>query len=131
MTFFDAILLAAGTYYVIDGLAGFAQTRRWPFLSELFGAWLVAMTPFAEAQPPLRLALIAAGAFSLLPIAFSLITAFRGDAGRQSLREFIAVKRQPRTLAEQFTFRYKPYSELPPISPPRRVPPRRERKARR
>jgi hypothetical protein len=129
MSFFDAILLVGGTYYVIDGLAGFIQTRRWPFLSELFGAWLVAMTPLVAAQPMLRAILIAVGAFSLLPIAFSLITVFRSDAGRQSLREFIAVRRQPRTLIEQFTFRYKPYSELPPIPPPRQRPSRRERRA--
>lgn len=127
MTFIDVLLLLVGAYYVIDGVAGFAQTRSWPFLSELFGAWLMASIPIVSTQPILWDALVAVGAIGVISIGATVWQLFRGDASRQEFRTFIAVKRQPRTTLERYTFRYKPYAQLPPVAPPRKVPARRAR----
>ena len=128
MTFFDVLLLVFGIYYLIDGAAGYLQTRSLPFLYELFGAWLIAAVSPVSSVPALWTVLVAIGGIGLLAIGVTFVSLFRSDQSRQPMREFIVIKRQPRTLIEQYTFRYKPYSRLPPLPPPDAPPPRRSRK---
>ena len=117
MTFLDILLLVFGIYYLIDGVAGYLQTRSVPFLYELLGAWLIATVSPVSSVPALWTFLVAIGGVGLLAIGVTIVGLFRSDQSRQPMREFIAIKRQPRTLVEQYTFRYKPYAHLPPQPP--------------
>lgn len=125
VTFLEILYLLVGIYYVIDGTAGYLQTRNWLFLSELLGAWLIASTRIGYSVPALWLWLIAVGALSLIPIAVSLWGAFRSERHLQPVREFLVIKRQPRDVLTRYTFRYKPYSQLPPYKPRPAIPARK------
>ena len=125
MPLIEILYLLVGAYYVVDGLAGYLQTRNWLFFSELLGAWLIASSHVGYAVPPLWVALIAIGALSLIPIGVSLWQAFRSDRELRAVREYLVVKRQSRDVLTRFTFRYKPYSQLGPFKPHRPVPARR------
>ncbi len=125
MNALEVLYFMVGAYYVIDGLAGYAQTRNWLFLSELLGAWLIASTRIGYSQPLVWAVLITIGALSLIPPLVSLLAAFRSDRYRQPVREFIVIKRQPRDALTRYTFRYKPYAQLPPLRPPWTIPPRK------
>jgi hypothetical protein len=120
VTLLDGLYLVFGTYYVLDGLFGVAQTRNWLFLSELLACWvLAASTPFVAAPVILRAVLLAIGTLSLIPLAFSLYAIIRGGERYQIVKEFAAIRRQRRSLIQRYIFRYKPYAQLtpPPASP--------------
>ena len=122
MTFLDGVYLVFGIYYVLDGLLGYVQTRNWLFLSELLAAWLLAVSPIGKAHSLLYISFLALGVMSLIPIAYALYAVFRGGERYTIVKEFAAIRRQRRTTSERYTFRYRPYAEIPLQDPPKPVP---------
>ena len=122
MTILDGVFLVFGLYYVLDGLFGCIQTNNWLFLCELLGAWPLAVSPIGKAHALLYTSFLVIGVMSFIPVAFMLYATVRGGVRYTVVKEFVAIRRQPRTATERLTFRYKPFAALPLPDPPKPTP---------